>query len=160
MGLERAKAAEIVGVTNETGLNQLRDEREQEGRRRFLRTLDVNPGAGVSLGTVLPSILIGADQFRNRYWLAPNAVTGFFALDTGANKATHLDAKTRVLRTVEVSSTLSAPSRTTGPFSRFFIGPGEMIADASAGCFRRLRSRLRRCAPEFGNCATALFLRP
>jgi AhpD family alkylhydroperoxidase len=37
--------------------------------------------------------------------LAPNAVTGFIALDKGANKTTHLDAKTRELIAVAIAVT-------------------------------------------------------
>ena len=37
--------------------------------------------------------------------LAPNAVTGFIALDKGANKTTHLDAKTRELIALAVAVT-------------------------------------------------------
>ena len=37
--------------------------------------------------------------------LAPNAVAGFIALDNGANKTTHLDAKTRELIAVAVAVT-------------------------------------------------------
>ena len=37
--------------------------------------------------------------------LAPNAVTGFIALDKGANKTAHLDAKTRELIAVAIAVT-------------------------------------------------------
>ena len=37
--------------------------------------------------------------------LAPNAVTGFIALDKGANKTTHLDAKTRELIALAIAVT-------------------------------------------------------
>jgi AhpD family alkylhydroperoxidase len=37
--------------------------------------------------------------------LAPNAVAGFMALDTGAGKTTHLDAKTRELIALAVAVT-------------------------------------------------------
>jgi AhpD family alkylhydroperoxidase len=37
--------------------------------------------------------------------LAPNAVTGFIALDKGANNTTHLDAKTRELIAVAIAVT-------------------------------------------------------
>jgi len=37
--------------------------------------------------------------------LAPNAVAGFIALDKGANKTTHLDAKTRELIAVAIAVT-------------------------------------------------------
>src|SRR3954454_7976634 len=37
--------------------------------------------------------------------LAPTAVTGFIALDKGANKTTHLDAKTRELLAVAIAVT-------------------------------------------------------
>jgi AhpD family alkylhydroperoxidase len=36
--------------------------------------------------------------------LAPNAVAGFMALDKGANKTTHLDAKTRELVAIAVTT--------------------------------------------------------
>ena len=37
--------------------------------------------------------------------LAPNAVAGFIALDQGANKTTHLDAKTRELIAIAIAVT-------------------------------------------------------
>jgi len=40
--------------------------------------------------------------------LAPNAVAGFFALDKGANKTSHLDAKTRELIAVAIASPRAA----------------------------------------------------
>jgi alkylhydroperoxidase/carboxymuconolactone decarboxylase family protein YurZ len=55
--------------------------------------------------------------------LAPNAVAGFIALDKGASKTTHLDAKTRELIAVAVTTrvvgasvcTPIAPSRPRRP---------------------------------------------
>jgi AhpD family alkylhydroperoxidase len=43
--------------------------------------------------------------------LAPNAVTGFMALDKGANKTTHLDAKTRELIAVAIAVAIAVTTR-------------------------------------------------
>ena len=40
--------------------------------------------------------------------LAPNAIAGFVALDNGANKTSHLDAKTRELIAVAIAVTTRA----------------------------------------------------
>jgi AhpD family alkylhydroperoxidase len=75
----------------------------------------------IPLAEHTPSIVNGEDQLMMLDWnaypaelnarvkemskLAPNAVAGFIALDKGANKTIHLDAKTRELIAVAIAVT-------------------------------------------------------